>query len=321
MRQKALWCLLFAVSMCTGGMYGPLVRLSHTDGRIGYDTTQVVFLNELVKFTISLVLLAKTSSISGFSLQECLPYSIPGFCYFINNNLSFYILTELDPATFSVLSNIKIVTTTVLYVLVMRRYPNRLQLLALVMLTAASVIHSYGTSFETISATENSMHMKVSLYGILMLLFAVSNSSFAAIYTEFIVKKNFHVSLYKQNAYLYVTGMMFNCGPMIWRSAAAPELSNNFITFTGFNLYTWLIIGNTVLQGLSISVLMKYSTNITRLVMNCSSLVISSSMSIVLFNFSVSVFFLISATLVVFALVLYNLASRPAEVRPFKFIV
>ena len=56
-------------------------------------------------------------------------------------------------------------------------------------------VFSYGTSFETISATENSMHMKVSLYGILMLLFAVSNSSFAAIYTEFIVKKNFHVSM------------------------------------------------------------------------------------------------------------------------------
>ena len=33
---------------------------------------------------------------------------------------------------------------------------------------------------------------------------------------------------------------------MIWRSAAAPELSNSSITFTGFNLYTWLIIGNTV---------------------------------------------------------------------------
>ena len=35
-------------------------------------------------------------------MREGLPYVIPAFCYFFNNNSSLYILSELDPATFSV---------------------------------------------------------------------------------------------------------------------------------------------------------------------------------------------------------------------------
>lgn len=55
---------------------------------------------------MSVILLLQTTDvgIKDFSVREGLPYFVPGFCYFINNNLSFTVLSELDPATFSVSS-------------------------------------------------------------------------------------------------------------------------------------------------------------------------------------------------------------------------
>ncbi|KAF6040783.1 SLC35A4 [Bugula neritina] len=140
---KAKWGFLFVVCMMYG-CYGPLLLLSQVDGKLQYDPSQVAWLTELVKLIVSITLLSNQSILKRFSFREALPYFIPALCYFVNANICPRLMDHLDPATFSALSNIKVVITTLLYVIIMKRYPSSLQILALAILTAASAIHSYG---------------------------------------------------------------------------------------------------------------------------------------------------------------------------------
>lgn len=146
----------------------------------------------------------------------------------------------------------KIVTTTMLYVLIMKKFPNRLQLSALVILLVASTIHrypiylhhifvclfipptnkvvseyynqfhltmqtmtcchlghwcsftlyltlyiySYGTVVTQSSESDDgsNMRLRVSAYGVSLLIFSISLTSFAAVYTEKTLKKDMTAS-------------------------------------------------------------------------------------------------------------------------------
>eukprot|EP00967_Tisochrysis_lutea_P090531 scaffold129596_cov33-Tisochrysis_lutea.AAC.4 len=48
-------------------------------------------------------------------LSEFVSYAIPGLIYFINNNCLFFILQEVDPTTFQLLSQMKTIFTGLLF--------------------------------------------------------------------------------------------------------------------------------------------------------------------------------------------------------------
>ncbi|KAF6030560.1 hypothetical protein EB796_011141 [Bugula neritina] len=51
-----------------------------------------------------------------------------------------------------------------------------------------------------------------------------------------------------------------------------------------FNIYFWTIVFNTALQGFRVSVIMKHRSNITKLVLICVSIMVSTLMSMALFD-------------------------------------
>ena len=59
--------------------------------------------------------------LSKISCKEFLLYAVPGFIYMIDNNLMFVILNYVDPPTVSVLWNIKILITAVLFKLTFKK--------------------------------------------------------------------------------------------------------------------------------------------------------------------------------------------------------
>jgi hypothetical protein len=60
--------------------------------------------------------------------------------YFVSNNLNFLIIRELDPVAFQILNNLKILTTAVLYRIMMKVELSPLQWRMLIVLTGASVL-------------------------------------------------------------------------------------------------------------------------------------------------------------------------------------
>jgi hypothetical protein len=57
----------------------------------------------------------------GISVKEVLLFAVPGLLYMLDNNIVFVILTKIDVTTLSVVWNVKIIITAVLFRLVMKR--------------------------------------------------------------------------------------------------------------------------------------------------------------------------------------------------------
>lgn len=93
--------------------------------------------------------------------------------------------------------------------------------------------------------------------------------------------------------------------------ATGPRLSRPPRFGDMLGIYICSVFLFQAVQGLCISIVMKHSSNITRLVLTCASLVVSASMSILLFDLQVTGYFIISASMIIIALVLYNRASLP----------
>jgi len=68
--------------------------------------------------------------LSDHALSEFASYAIPALIYFVNNNLLFYILQEVDPTTFQLLSQMKTIFTGLLFRVFLKRRLSSVQVLA-----------------------------------------------------------------------------------------------------------------------------------------------------------------------------------------------
>ena len=136
------------------GSYSVLVHLCEENGVVAFSSTSMNFVLEFVKLTFSLCALVYCSSAPSHtfsirtqmlsSLKQSLPYSIPGILYFINNNLAVHMQIHMDPASYQILSNFKILTTAILYRLIIKQKLKRQQWFALSLLFIGGLAYSFG---------------------------------------------------------------------------------------------------------------------------------------------------------------------------------
>jgi hypothetical protein len=65
-------------------------------------------------------------------VRDFVMYAIPGLTYALQNSIVYYAITILGPPTFQVMSNFKIVTTAILWRLILSRKLTIIQWLAVV---------------------------------------------------------------------------------------------------------------------------------------------------------------------------------------------
>lgn len=70
----------------------------------------------------------------------CLAYCIPALCYAAQNLIVFYALLYIDPPTFQLFTQLKIVTTALVFVVFQGRFLSSWQWLAVFLLLVASVL-------------------------------------------------------------------------------------------------------------------------------------------------------------------------------------
>ncbi len=79
-----------------------------------------------------------------FSFKKSLFFSIPGLLYFITNNLSLFIQSYMDSASYQILCNLKIFSTTILFYLVMPVKVSKVKFLSIFLIFSAGIIYIYG---------------------------------------------------------------------------------------------------------------------------------------------------------------------------------
>ncbi|VAI90013.1 unnamed protein product [Triticum turgidum subsp. durum] len=203
-------------------MTGIWTTLSQSNGKYKYDYATIPFLAEFFKFTT---------------------------------------LTYVDPSTYQILGNLKIVTTGILFRLVLRRKLSNLQWMAIILLAVGTTTSQVKGCGDAPCDSVFSAPFQGYMLGIL----SACLSALAGVYTEYLMKKNSD-SLYWQNVQLYMFGVIFNMGWLVYGDFKAGFEMGPWWQrlFNGYSITTWIVVFNLGSTGLLVSWLMKYSDNIVK---------------------------------------------------------
>ncbi|CAL8081099.1 unnamed protein product [Calicophoron daubneyi] len=244
-----------------------------------------------------------------------LPFSVPAITYALNNNLGILIQLEMDPATYQVLGNFKILSTAILFRLIIKRHLTTLQWFALFLLLSAGFTHSYANlvanevkavdPLKPVLTRVDSSVLHITVTGIIMISIYCTISGFSGVYTEYVMKKRAQMSVHLQNSMLYVFGIILNGIAFIAEALKAGDGSIWNVT-KGFSAHTWWLIVTQAVSGIFMGFIMKYSNNITRLFIISSAMLVTTLLAMLVFELRLNQYFAASYILVTLSLYLYH---------------
>ncbi|XP_046839146.1 probable UDP-sugar transporter protein SLC35A4 isoform X2 [Xenia sp. Carnegie-2017] len=312
---RLLWYTILVLEVFIYGSYPLSVKLSKIDNKIKYNTTSVVMFIELGKFVFSFINLYplwKRGELKRQPLIVWISFSVPAILYCFNNNVSILVQQYLDPASYVIMSNLKIPITAFLYRLIIMRRLSFRKWFAIFLLTAAGTLNSLGNlvSEEKLHDHINDVH--VTLTGLFIMLVSCVVSGLAGIWTEVMVKRQYDLSLHQQNVMLYFFGVLLNIVGFLIVDSPSFSTGNENLShkinniFHHYNPWVKVIICSEICCGLIVSIVMKHASNITKLFITSSSILVTTLFAFLLFKFELNVFLIIAVVLIIFALCLYN---------------
>ncbi|KAG9772224.1 hypothetical protein ABEF93_006123 [Exophiala dermatitidis] len=279
--------------------------------------------------------------------------AVPALLYTLSNSLQYVGISNLDAATFHVVYQFKIFVTAVLSVVILRRNITARQWISLIMLMVGVAIVSWpqgsgssslatshharvyvprsvktlreqgarlmkrSATYEGIAEDELAMDnpgMDSSL-GLLAVLGVCILSGLAGVYFEKVIKESPKAtSLWIRNVQLstyslfpaFFIGVIFLDG----------ETVAKYGFFAGYN---WVVLLSIVIQtfgGIIAAFCIYYADNISKNFAISISMVLSSLASFVFFDFSMSRHFLVGASIVMLATILYNTEEARVQQTP-----
>lgn len=305
--HTSLWTIMLVAGTVIYGSYSVLVHLCEVNGKIPFSSSSVVLMIEVFKLLFCLMFYLPEALRDGFhmpTLSFSLPFAIPAVLYCINNNLALHMQLHMDPTTYQVLGNMKTATTAILYRLIIKRQLSGTEWISVFLLTVAGVFDSYG-GFKS-KGTMSASIIHVTFTGIVFMSTYCTISGMSGVYTEYILKRHYKTSLFLQNILLYMFGIIINGGLWIIQEFKSSKsgIYNGF--FRGFTVYTWIIVITQVGNGLIMSAVMKHANNITRLFIVSSSMIVTTVLSVLVFNTQLNFYFFLSLSIVIIALFLYH---------------
>ncbi|XP_059156140.1 UDP-N-acetylglucosamine transporter-like [Physella acuta] len=273
-------------------------------------STSAVIMAEVFKFTTSLVvILIETGGIQAWLKLlyediilepiDCLKVSIPSIIFVLQNNLVYVAISNLDAATFQVSYQLKILTTAIFSVLMLKKVLSKLQWASLVILFVGVAIVQMQpeNSKKTATATEQSQ-----IKGLIAVVVSSFMSGFASVYFEKILKGS-RQSVWIRNVQLGVLGSIMGVITMFVNDGEK-LLQNGF--FHGYDSVVWFVICLNSLGGLLIAVVVKYADNILKGFATSGAIICSCVASIYFFHFQLSIEFTFGAGHVILACYIYS---------------
>lgn len=256
---------------------------------------------------------------------DTLKVCVPSLVYIVQNNLLYVSASHLDAATYQVTYQLKILTTAMFAVVILRRKLLQTQWGALVLLVCGIVLVQLAqtdggaaaaaaaaaaadagndglpTSASTIS-TLSSGPVQNRMLGLWSALGACFLSGFAGIYFEKILK-GAEISVWMRNVQLSLLSIPFGL-LTCFVNDASPIYNHGF--FHGYDLFVWYLVLLQAGGGLIVAVVVKYADNILKGFATSLAIIISCIASIYIFNFNLTLQFSAGALLVIASIFLYG---------------
>ncbi|XP_077980144.1 CMP-sialic acid transporter-like [Glandiceps talaboti] len=308
---------VYALLVMTLNVAGYILLLRYTRVSEGpmYISTTTVVMTEVAKLCCTILMLIREHrSISGMvrdiyknvfcnpgdSLKMC----IPSVIYMIQNNLAFVALSNLDAGTYQVTYQLKIVTTAIFSVVLLRKHISWLQWFAiLVLFSGVACVQLQPGAFS-----QKSEHTNLAV-GLSAILTACLCSGFAGVYFEKVLKGS-DTTLWIRNTQMYLFGIVSGILG-VYTKDYNNVTTNGF--FYGYTPYVWLVVVAGSIGGLYTSIVVKYTDNIIKGFSTSISIVLSSLGSVYLFGKELTLLFCLGSSLVMVAIFLYGMPIKPSS--------
>ncbi|XP_067687155.1 UDP-galactose translocator-like [Haliotis asinina] len=248
--------------------------------------------------------LSSVYAITLGGLQEWARVAVPATLYAIQNNLVFFALSNLNSVVFQVTYQLKILTTALFSVLILRKTLSVTQWLSLMLLFAGVAI--------TQIKRDHSQHTPTAHIAESIALAAVIGASvlsgFASIYFEKILKGGTQ-TVWERNIQLGIPGAV--CATMTLFLKDGHSLMDQGF-FYGYDRWVWVLILLQSLGGLLVAVVVKVMDNILKTFAMALAILLSCAASFFLFHSGITIQTAVGAHLVIMAMFLYGYgAARP----------
>ncbi|CAF0965248.1 unnamed protein product [Rotaria sordida] len=285
-----------------------LLRYVRTIPAPRFIKSTAVIISEVQKTILSLFLVIneERNIAAAFKLIYnkiiCQPYDtfetgIPALLYTLQNNLVFVAISNLDAATFQVSYKLKIFTTAILMVIILRRQLSFVQWLALFLLfIGIALVQIENMTSTTAKQDVNAVH------GLLAVVTGCTLSGLAGVYFEKILKSN-DVSVWICNIQLGIFGIIF--GTITMYLSDGPEVKEKGFLY-GYTNMVWTATLVQSVGGLIVALVVKHADNILKSFATSAAILLSCIVSIVLFDFQLTLLFTLGAALVIFSIFLYS---------------
>lgn len=288
-----------------------VMRYTRTRKGDMYFATSAVVLSEGLKVLTSMMILAAQEG-TFIKLMcylrdniwrqplDCLKVSVPAFIYTLQNNLLYIALSNLDAATFQVSYQLKILTTALFSVLMLKKKLSPQQWSALVILFVGVALVQFRPEDSKSSKTATTdQRPSMGLFAVILSCFM---SGFAGVYFEKILKGT-KQSLWLRNVQL--GSMSVIIGLITMEIKDGPKIQERGFFF-GYDYVVWIVIVFQSLGGLLVAVVVKYADNILKGFATSAAIVLSCIASIYLFDFKLSFPFTTGAFLVIISVYIYS---------------
>ncbi|KAL5107404.1 UDP-N-acetylglucosamine transporter [Taenia crassiceps] len=284
-----------------------------------YITSTAVFCAEVCKVLICFwaVFLQNGNSLGATYVElhrelfsapmELVKLGIPAGLYTLQNNFLYVALSNLDAATYQITYQLKILTTAVFMVAMLRKRITVSQWIALfILIIGVAFVQLAPSANAKAEASKTSPTHQNTLIGLMAVILASLSSGFAGVYFEKLMKFT-SPSIWIRNIQLGFWGSILAFVGVFLTDGVA-VMQGGF--FRGYNLCVVIVIALQSLGGLCVAVVIKYADNILKVFATSISIIFSCLASYYLLNdFQPNWYFAIGAIAVLSATALYSLGG------------
>ena len=268
-----------------------------------YEVSHLILICELVKFILSCGLEVYSTqgkfveSVQTHVLSrplDALKISVPALLYLVQNTLLYVALSNLTAPIFQVTYQCKLVTTAVVSVIMLQRAYSARQWVCLVGISCGVAIVVLGERKAEDEAKDAEKAVDLSV-GLVAVSIACLSSALAGVYFEKVLKKpgdkGPQASVWMRNmqlAFFSVVIALFQGG--------LKDTGHDYLH--GFDFWVWVLVALQSGGGLLVAAVIKYADNVLKGLATGVSVVLSSGLSMFIFNTPLGPKFFVGAVLI-----------------------
>jgi UDP-sugar transporter A1/2/3 len=299
-------------------------RLSLSTGGAGYIAASAVVVAELLKAVVALGMMyyeygsqmpAKFRERVFGSVGDFCKMVVPSSLYVLQNNLQYVAMRNLEAAHYQIGCQLKILTTAIFTVVILRRQLSMLQWIALLLLMPGISLVQL-SKLESM-ADEDHVHVAGTINvfkGTAAVVSACVCSGLAGVYFEKVLKGTV-ATIWERNVQLGSIGVISGLVALVLTPGAVGRVRDEGF-LTGYNVIVWTVVALQAFGGLVTAVVVKYADNIIKSFATSFAIILSCVIMWLFMDFRPSFKFAVGVVLVNVAVYIYGNDTNPCSRKP-----